>query len=118
MSNYSPTLSKSFDVEGDEVKVTMKRLTRGEFGLITPFMPEDPTKGIPPSRALELLEVFAKFLPDKIVSFEGLKDKDDVPINFETALGESYFFVLMMEIVSTMVEGSTLQEKKSIDSSP
>lgn len=119
MSSYSPTFSSTFQVEGDEVTVVMKRLTRGEFGKITPFMPADPDNPeIPADKALQMMEVFAEFLPEKIVSFKGLVTKDGDPIEFKEALETSFFYNLIMEIIVKLMEESTLNEKKEQDSNP
>lgn len=113
MSKYTPSVTREFTLEGDTVKVKFARLTRQQFGKLSPFMANlDENGNVPPEQAMKMMDVCAEFLPEIILNFEGLTDANGEPLGKEVVLSEAYFFPLLSEIIGAITEESVVNEKK------
>jgi hypothetical protein len=109
MSKYTPAVTREFNIEGDVVKVKFRRLTREQFGKLSPFM---TSEGMTAERSMEMMDVCSQFLPDVITNFEGLTDANGEPLGTKELFEEAYFFPLLADIIGAIVEESTINEKK------
>lgn len=107
MSKFTPTVSREFEVDGDKVQVRFRRLTREQFGKLSPF---DGVKE--QTKIMEMLEVVAPILKENVKEMTGLTDSEGNVVTLDMALAEAYFLGFMSDLVGAVVEESVLNEKK------
>lgn len=114
MSGYTPTLTFETDFDGDHVVFKVKRIQRALFRKIMPLLPTveegDEEKDIEVKmthqQSIDMLEICIDDLPDYVESMEGLKDSSGNKLEFKQIVNETYFQVLLMELVSFMMQNA------------
>lgn len=122
MSNFTPLVTKKLKFEDEEVTVRFSRLKRKHvlkhlgmfqeldkrFGSLPPV-----NEGESDPHSAEKLEVMQPFLedigdklPEYVRDMEGLTDSTGNKITIETVVEDSYFMMLMMDIVMALTEES------------
>jgi hypothetical protein len=119
MSNYRKSIGKTFEFEGDKVRVIVTPMKRKDALKIIPLLNIDTETGkaqLTLENQYQILDVAADLLPKSIKEFQGLKDNEGQPMTFEEAANEMYFIELISDIVQFVMSISFIsggEEKKS-----
>jgi len=118
MSNYRKNVGKTFEFEGDTIKVIAAPMKRKEALMMVPYMTkgEDGEVKLRFEDQMAILDIGADVLPKCIKTFEGLRDADGEQITFDEAVSEFYFMSLISEILQFVLNISSTDkddEKKS-----
>ena len=110
MSNFTPTVSKEYEFDGDTVNVVFSRLLRKDMLTVLPAFLKlnkaeedsdeyrDGINGI--------LNNLAEVLPNYVSKMEGLNDADGVAITIDQVVNEMYFMQLCAMIVLDLIKES------------
>lgn len=121
---FKPTFKKSFVVDGQDVDVIFKRMTRKHAIQASPMV-DAGGEAVGIEKSLEFMNISAEILKDCIKSISGLKRETDQgvveytvddPDFQEDVLGGAYFINFVSELISALMEESFLKvedEKKS-----
>ncbi|MCK5609649.1 hypothetical protein KAR91_47690 [Candidatus Pacearchaeota archaeon] len=132
MSKFTKQITKTYEFEGDNVVVKMKRLKRKDAIKLAPFMTEPDEDGkvkMKFEESLNFMEESCKVLMKYVTSFTGLTDNEDkdlvegepVYMTAKEVLGEdgsTYFMNLISLMISDLMQASFAggdKEKKSLD---
>lgn len=118
MSGYTPSLVYETQFDGDHVVFRVKRVRRDLFRKIMPFLPTNEegefVENVRMSHAqgMEMLDVVIDDLPQYVESMEGLRDSAGNQLKFEDIVNETYFQVLLMQLVGFMLSNSRPSEEE------
>jgi len=119
MSGFTKTFSKTFDFDGDNVKVEMERLKVSDFRELSEFIELDshgkPTGKMTFAKTMDFLLATVDILPKRVKSMEGLKDEGGAELSVDDIAGEHYFSSLTMEIFQSMLSESVIKDPKAPD---
>jgi len=110
MSNFTPTVSKQYEFDGDTVNVVFSRLLRKDMLTVLPIFlklnkAEEDTdeyrEGIN-----DILNALADVLPNYVSKFEGLDDAEGNPIAIDQVVNEMYFMSLCALIAIDLIQES------------
>ena len=98
----------------DVVHVEAERFKKKDILALTPYMKQNDEGDFVMSFSdqIEMSEVMSNVLPKRIKKFSGLKDANGAEISLEDAIEESYFMTLIIEIITQLMDASTVKEKK------
>jgi len=122
MSKFTKQISKTYDFQGDTVRVKMKRLKRKDAIKLAPLMSEPDKDGnvkMSLYDSMEFVGVANEVLLNCVTSFSGLLNEEEEPIFKEEIFGEEsevYFMELTSQIMGDLMEASFAsgdKEKKS-----
>jgi len=122
MSNFTRTVTKQLEFDGDSISVVFNRMKTSDFKLLAKFIEIGPD-GKPMNKAsfsdqIEMLSVAEEILPKRIESLEGLVDEEGTPLTVEDIVKEQYFIDLVSELFGIIMESSTVSDsKKSVGKS-
>lgn len=117
MSGFTPSVKRTYEFEGDQVEVVLKRLKRKDFQKWSQHMKEE--NGVVKmtfSDTLEMGNVLFDLLPGYITSFTGLKDGEGNVIDLKTALEEAYFTDLIAKVIQDLFKISNLNKEDAKNS--
>ena len=109
MSNFTKTFNFTTQFEDDTVTVVMERLKRADTMKLLPFFGEPDSEGkqkISFKNRTELMDAMSDILPKTVKSVTGLHDENGEAISFEDVMNETYFAILINEIVDKLFENS------------
>lgn len=109
MSGYTKSVTKSFVFEGDEFKVTFRRLKRKHLMLIMPEMQEylKSNKEEPDTPVIAaVLDKIYGFIEEYITCITGLKDAEGEDISVNEFFTELYFMEISTKVAMTILEES------------
>jgi len=110
MSNFTPTVSKQYEFDGDTVNVVFSRLLRKDMLTVLPIFlklnkAEEDTdeyrEGIN-----DILNALADVLPNYVVSLDGMNDKAGKAITIDQVVNEMYFMQLCALIAMDLIQES------------
>jgi hypothetical protein len=116
MSNFTPTVSKTYKFEGDTITVEFSRLKRMDVLMMMPKVQQAAALQIEKDEAgaatlnNEVLNDLLTVLPDYVKKFDGLKYENGEPIKFEDAVNEMYFIDLITDIGMDVMNSSMVVE--------
>ena len=115
MSNFTPLVEKTYEFEGDTIKVLFSRLKREDMLSIMPDvqrrMSED--REIKNLATANILNKLLGVLPKYIKEFEGLSDKDGKAVTPEIVSDEMYFIELSTSIIMDIISESVVLDEKN-----
>ena len=116
MSDYLPTVSKTYEFQGDTVSATFKRMTRRQMMAISPLLPAT-ANGTPVEQSQQeqfaLMDAAIEALAENVESFKGIKDMEGRGMDFEEVKDQAYFTSLLSEMAMDLITESMVQEKKN-----
>ncbi len=107
MSNFTPTVPFSVEFEGDTITMDLRRLSRKGMMTLSPYV----TGKVGALDEMAILDVSVNLLPGHITNFKGLKTETGEDITVAQMVEESYFLMLMSEIISKLFEVSSMGVK-------
>jgi hypothetical protein len=116
MSNFTPTVSKTYKFEGDTITVEFSRLKRMDVLMMMPKVQQAAALQIEKDEAgaatlnNEVLNDLLTVLPDYVKKFDGLTYENGEPIKFEDAVNEMYFIDLITDIGMDVMNSSMVVE--------
>ena len=114
MGTFTPSISKSFEFDGDSVTVVFNRMKNRHFLRIAPFLLPDPegprTLQAGMMRSVKLVEDSKDILKECIVSVSGLTDSSGRSLVLEDIIEEGFFIPLLDRMLGALMEVSVLRE--------
>ena len=108
MSNFTPQVEKTYEMEGDEIRVRFTRLKRKHILEFLPQISKMTMTGAEDISGEQMAVVgeLVGVLPEYVTEFAGLKDKDGNALEFTDVCEEVYFLELMTEIATDLITES------------
>lgn len=109
MSGFTKSVPFTTQFDGDEVRMKLARLSRGDLAKFAPYIETAKESGgvMRFKDSMEMVDVAAQIIPQYVSQFQGLNDADGEPVDLETALEQSYFLPLVSVIIGRLVEVSS-----------
>ena len=117
MSNFTPLVSKTYEFEGDTVRVEFKRLKRKHMLNAIPALKrlqESDGDEAQLEKVNEFVNEIIDVIPEYIEVFDGLLDNQGQPITIETVIDDFYFLKLASQISMDMVKESSPQAQGNL----
>ena len=120
MSGFTKEAEKTYQFDGDEVVVKYSNLSRGDMMVLAPVLPKTTTSDdgeqvvsgtVDLSQSMEMMDVAAGIMKNRIKSMAGLNDSDGNNITKDVMLNEVYFVGLASDILADMMNSSFLKEE-------
>ena len=114
MSNFTPLVERTYEFEGDSIKVVFARLRRKDMLAAMPafkkLMDAEEAKDAELKSAAinDVLNIIAEVLPEYVKSVEGLKDSEGNDIGIKTVADEMYFMGLCAQIATDIMGESSV----------
>jgi len=120
MSNFTRTVEKTFNFDGDEIKVTFNRLKTSDFRLMASHLEVDKDTGMPTGKVsfesqMDMIAKAIEILPARVESMTGLKDDQGNELSFVDIVNEQYFMGLVSEIFAAVMGASIVSDEKKSD---
>jgi hypothetical protein len=106
MSQFTSTVEKTVQFDGDQVKVVLRRLKNKHTILLSPHIrPADSSGDVKVSFAefAELAEKAERILPDCVVSMSGLVDQAGRELAVVDIISEAYFSSLLVSLLTELM---------------
>ena len=118
MSRFTPSVKYSTSFDGDNISMVLTRLKRKDAMRLAKFYQYDEKKkqGSLIGDEAELMEVVADVLPRYVNDFAGLVTAENRPMSIEEAIDEMYFMPLIGDILSELMNISSLSEDDEVKS--
>lgn len=125
MGNFTSKVTKTFQFDGDEVKVEFTRMKNKHFILIAPYLvledSEPKALRVGMLRSVKLVEESKQVLKECIKSMKGIQNADGDQLTLDDILDESYFISLLDQMLGFLMDVSVLRDsdvKKSVELPP
>ena len=113
MSNFTPLVERTYEFEGDTVKVVFSRLRRKDMLAAMPAfkrlndLDEDAPERM--EAVNDILNDIADSLPNYVKEVSGLTASDGSAVDIKTIVEEMYFMKLCAEIATDVMSESSAQ---------
>lgn len=101
MSNYTKSLNKTFEFEGDFVQVSFSRMKRKHIRLLAGY----DLGNLTTEQSVALIDNAAPIF-ECVNSVTGLTDAEGTPLGVDVITEEAYFMPLAMDILAAIIEAS------------
>lgn len=112
MSNFTPLVERTYEFEGDSVKIIFSRLRRKDMLAAMPAFKKMVDAGedaeLKSSAINDVLNIIAEVLPEYVQVVEGLKDSEGNDIGIKTIADEMYFMGLCAKIATDIMGESSV----------
>jgi hypothetical protein len=116
MSKYQRHHTKSIEFDGDTVVVQYTGMKRGHFQQLSArqdssIVDDGGDVKLSFGSQMEMLDVMSDIAQDCVVSVSGLYDSGGSPVPLEEIFSEAYFFGLVADIATSVIESSFLTKE-------
>lgn len=109
MSKFTPSITRTYEYEGDTVTIVMNRLKRKDAVKMMPFFGEPDENGnykMSVQQQMVLLDNCADIIRKNVVSITGMSFDEAVNDVIAVVFDEAYFLELLSDILNDMIEAS------------
>lgn len=109
MGHFTQAVEETIVFDGDEVKLTLRRMQNKHMLKFAPEFKTMPGENIL-ARTARLVDASRDILKECITNLRGLKDSDGNAITLDVAMEEAYFLPLFDAVLGRLLAVSVMQE--------
>lgn len=120
MSNFTRTVKKTFNFDGDEIEIVFNRLKTSDFRLLASHLEIDEETGLPTGKVsfgnqMDMITKAIEILPNRVESMTGLKDPEGNQMEFIDIVNEQYFMGFVSDVFAAVMGASVVSNEKKSD---